>query len=73
VPEEARAQEGLGQSHLEAGNPRQAVTHLRQALAIYQRIGAPGAPRVQRMLEDHRLTSGTAEPKAQARAGEEAS
>jgi len=33
--------EGLGQSHLQDGNPGQAAAHLQQALTIYQRIGAP--------------------------------
>jgi tetratricopeptide (TPR) repeat protein len=51
APEEARALEGIGNSHLRAGNPSQAAAHLQQALAIYQRIGGPGANRVQ---ETHR-------------------
>jgi Tetratricopeptide repeat len=41
APEEARALEGLSQAHLQDGNPGQAAAHLRQALVIYQRIGAP--------------------------------
>src|SRR5262245_42851446 len=45
--EEARALEGLGQAHLQDANPGQAATHLWHALAIYQRIGAPAARRVQ--------------------------
>jgi predicted TPR repeat methyltransferase len=49
APEEARALEGIGHSHLQAGNPSQAVAPLRQALRIYQRIGAPGAKRVQKL------------------------
>jgi len=51
--EEARALEGIGQSHLQEGNPDLAVTPLRQALAIYQRIGSPYAQRVQETLRQH--------------------
>jgi tetratricopeptide (TPR) repeat protein len=50
APEEARALEGIGNSHLRDGNPGQAAAHLQQALTIYQRIGAPGAQRVQETL-----------------------
>lgn len=50
APEEARALEGIGNSHLQEGNPSQAVAPLRQALTIYQRIGAPGAERVQETM-----------------------
>ncbi len=55
APEEARALEGIGNSHLQEGNPSQAVAHLRQALTIYQRIGAPGAERVQETLRSLNL------------------
>ena len=55
--EEARALEGLGQSHLQDASPGQAAVHLRQALAIYQRIGAPAARRVQQTLENYQLAS----------------
>jgi tetratricopeptide (TPR) repeat protein/transcriptional regulator with XRE-family HTH domain len=55
--EEARALEGIGHCHIRDGNPGQAATHLGQALAIYQRIGAPGARRVQKAFQNHRLTS----------------
>ena len=51
--EEARALEGIGRSHLLDGNPGQAALHLGQALAIYQRIGAPDARRVQETLQQH--------------------
>ena len=45
------------------GDSGEAVTHLRQALTIYQRIGAhPAAQRVQETLEQHRLTASTAQP-----------
>jgi tetratricopeptide (TPR) repeat protein/transcriptional regulator with XRE-family HTH domain len=50
APEEARALEGIGNSHLQEGDPGQAVASLRQALTIYQRIGAPGAERVQETM-----------------------
>jgi tetratricopeptide (TPR) repeat protein len=62
APEEARALEGLGQCHLQDGNPRQADAHLQQALTIYQRIGAPGALRVQQKIQHHRRTSTTPQP-----------
>ena len=55
APEEARALEGIGNSHLQEGNPSQAVAPLRQALTIYQRIGAPGAERVQETLRSPNL------------------
>jgi hypothetical protein len=51
--EEARALEGIGRSHLQDSNPDQAATHLQQALAIYQRIGSPGARRVRETLRQH--------------------
>ena len=35
---------------LQDGHPGQAAAHLQQALTIYQRIGAPGAERVQETL-----------------------
>ena len=50
APEEARALEGIGNSHLQEGQPSQATASLRQALTIYQRIGAPGAERVQETM-----------------------
>jgi tetratricopeptide (TPR) repeat protein/transcriptional regulator with XRE-family HTH domain len=56
APEEARALEGLGHSHLQDGDPGQAAAHLRQALTIYQRIGAPAAQRVQQTLRDHGMS-----------------
>jgi tetratricopeptide (TPR) repeat protein/transcriptional regulator with XRE-family HTH domain len=62
APEEARALEGLGHSHLQDGNPGHAAAHLRQALAIYQRIGAPGAKRVEETLRHHQLTATTPQP-----------
>ena len=50
--EEARALEGLGRSHLDDDGRGDAITFLRQALAIYQRIGAPNAKSLQQLLEE---------------------
>jgi len=61
VFEEGRALEGLGRSYLQSGNPDQAAEHLRQALAIYQRIGVPGARRVEEALRDNGLMSAISE------------
>jgi tetratricopeptide (TPR) repeat protein/transcriptional regulator with XRE-family HTH domain len=52
--EQARALEGIGQSLLHR-DPAEAAAHLRQALEIYQDIGAPGARRVQDTLDGHGL------------------
>jgi hypothetical protein len=41
--QEARALEGIGNSHLQDSNPGEAATSLQQALTIYERIGAPAA------------------------------
>lgn len=59
TPEEARALEGVGQTHLQAGNPGQAAAHLQRALVIYERLGVPGARRVRDALKDHGLTPAT--------------
>jgi tetratricopeptide (TPR) repeat protein/transcriptional regulator with XRE-family HTH domain len=59
VFEEGRALEGLGHSYLQSGNSDQAAEHLRQALTIYQRIGVPGARRVEEGLRDNGLMSAT--------------
>ncbi len=52
---EAEALEGIGRSYLHDGHPAQAASPLRQALAIYQRLGSPHAPRVEAILRDHDL------------------
>jgi hypothetical protein len=52
--EEARALEGIGRSWL-GRDPAEAAAPLRQALAIYQRIGVPDARRVQDTLTGHGL------------------
>ncbi len=70
LPEEARALEGLGNSHVQDGNPGQGAACLRQALTIYQRIGAPAAQRVQETLHGHGLPSTTPEPQPTATSGE---
>jgi hypothetical protein len=54
---EAIALEGIGQSHLEDGNPGEAASYLRQALEIYQRMGASHARRVKETLHRHELAS----------------
>jgi tetratricopeptide (TPR) repeat protein len=50
APEEARVLEGIGHSHLHDGHASEGTAHLEQALAIYQRIGAPAGRRVQETL-----------------------
>src|SRR5262249_31356805 len=62
--EEARALEGLGRSYLQNGDRDQAAAHLQQALAIYERLGVPGAHRVQQTFKDHGLRSSGSEPRA---------
>jgi tetratricopeptide (TPR) repeat protein len=52
APEEARALEGLGRAHIQDRDHDQGLDCLRQALTIYQRIGAPGAKRVRETLRN---------------------
>ena len=52
--QEARALAGIGMSLL-AGNPAEAGGYLRDALAIFQRIGSPAAQRIQDALGEHGL------------------
>jgi class 3 adenylate cyclase/tetratricopeptide (TPR) repeat protein len=52
--EEARALEGIGRTFL-GQDGAEAAAHLRRALAIYQRIGVPGAQRVLDVLNEHGL------------------
>jgi tetratricopeptide (TPR) repeat protein/transcriptional regulator with XRE-family HTH domain len=61
-PEEARALEGIGHSYLHDGNPAQAAAPLRDALAIYQRIAAPAAGRIEETLRQHGLFPTSAHP-----------
>ena len=51
--EEARALDGIGHSYLDDGYTREGTAHLRHALTIYQRIGAPAAQRAQDTLRQH--------------------
>ena len=53
--EEARALEGIGRCHLQDGNPGDGGACLRQALTIYQHIGAPSAQRIQETLRERGL------------------
>jgi tetratricopeptide (TPR) repeat protein len=48
--EQARALEGIGRCHSQEADPGQGSAHLRQALEIYRRIGAPEASRVETIL-----------------------
>jgi tetratricopeptide (TPR) repeat protein len=50
LPEEARALQGIGRSHLDDGHASEGTAYLGQALTIYQRIEAPAARRVQESL-----------------------
>ena len=51
-PEQARALEGIARADLAAGQREAAAAGLRQALAIYQRIGHPRAQRVAETLDE---------------------
>jgi len=54
-PEQARALEGIGRSHLGDGHPAQAAALLRDALAINQRIASPAARHVEKTLRQYGL------------------
>ena len=62
LPEKARALEGIGNSHLQDGNPGQAAQYLRQALAIYRRISVPAARRVEETLRQPRPQPANPQP-----------
>jgi tetratricopeptide (TPR) repeat protein len=53
--EQARALEGIGRCHLMEGRSGKGAAALRQASAIYGKIGSPGAEQVQRLLAEHGL------------------
>jgi tetratricopeptide (TPR) repeat protein/transcriptional regulator with XRE-family HTH domain len=53
--EEARALEGIGTSDIQDRKPGRDGTCLRQALALYHRLGSPHAARVQETLRVHGL------------------
>ena len=55
--EEARALEGTGRYYLRDGNPVDGTAQLRQALTIYQRIGAPAARHVRETLRHHGIST----------------
>ena len=50
--EQARSLAGLGRSQLRRA-PADAAQNLREALAIYERIGAPDAREVRQTLDEH--------------------
>lgn len=52
---QARAREGVGRCRLQQGQPEQAAESLKQALAIYRRIGSPRAATVEVTLSSHGL------------------
>jgi tetratricopeptide (TPR) repeat protein/transcriptional regulator with XRE-family HTH domain len=62
APEEARALEGLGRAHIHGSNHGKGLDCLRQALTIYQRIGAPAAQRLQETLRGPSLPESTDGP-----------
>lgn len=53
--EEARALEGIGQCRLQDGQVGEGAGCLRQALALYRRLGSPDAERVETTLVNHGL------------------
>ena len=53
--EQARALEDIGRTHLHDGQPGRAAPPLRQALAIYRKLGSPHAPRLEELVRDHDL------------------
>ena len=62
APEEARALEGLGRAHIHGSNHGKGLDCLRQALTIYQRIGAPAAQRLRETLRGQSLPESTDDP-----------
>jgi len=62
APEEARAIEGLGRAHIQDGNHDIGLDCLRQALTIYQHIGAPAAQRVRATLGNPSWPASTKRP-----------
>jgi len=55
VLEEARAVEGIGRCHLRNNRPDKASAMLREARAIYVRLGSPAAEQIAELLRDHNL------------------
>ena len=62
APEEARALEGLGRAHIHGSNDGKGLDCLRQALTIYQRIGAPAAQRLRESLRGPSLPDSADDP-----------
>jgi hypothetical protein len=50
--DQADALDGIGESHLRNGNVTDGTAWLRQALATYRQLGAPGAKRVAARLAE---------------------
>jgi hypothetical protein len=67
--EEARALEGLGRADLQAGDTGHAVPRLRQALAIYRRLGNPAAAGLTLLLLHHHADSQHHSPAPPTRSG----
>jgi Tfp pilus assembly protein PilF len=51
--EQADVLAGIGRCHLQAGDTADGIAFLRQALDIYQRIGAASAQSVREILKEH--------------------
>jgi hypothetical protein len=51
--QKARALEGIGNSYIIDGDTDRGIRHLKRALAIYRRIGAPASHRVEEALRRH--------------------
>jgi tetratricopeptide (TPR) repeat protein/transcriptional regulator with XRE-family HTH domain len=62
APEEARALEGLGRAHIQDSSHGTGLDFLRQALTIYERIGAPAAQRLRETLRGPSLPESTGRP-----------
>jgi len=65
--EEARALEGLGHCLLPDGDHDDGAAHWQQALAIYERIGAPDAQRIRETLRKHGITTAPPPPSSESR------
>ena len=52
---------------LQDGDPGDGAAHWQQALAIYERIGAPDAGRIQETLRQHGITTAPPPPSGESR------
>jgi tetratricopeptide (TPR) repeat protein/transcriptional regulator with XRE-family HTH domain len=68
--EQARALEGLGRCHALQGNHREELRFLRQALAVYQRIGSPRARELAQELRERAAGPPGGEPRGHEPAGD---